>query len=83
MTRSLRPLIVAAIALAVLGVAAILATAAVKHDRHESPSRSAAKSCWKRPLSPRQILLLRRGPLNEAAARRVACGGDLLPSRGG
>jgi len=80
MRKSFRRLTAVAIVLALAGVGAVYGTAAMHSVGHKHAR--VARSCWEQRLTPRRILLLRRGPLNDAAARRVICGGVPPLSRG-
>ena len=74
MTKPLRRLIAVAAILAVTGAGAVYGATAM-HGAGHGHAR-AEGSCWQQRLTPRRILLLRRGPLNDAAARRIICGGE-------
>lgn len=74
MTKHTRLLFAMAVALALIGVAAVSSTGLRDGNGSSPQTATASSACWKHRLSHRQILLLGRGPLTQRAAKELVCG---------
>jgi hypothetical protein len=69
MTKYRRGLLAVALVLALVGLGAVYGTGVRNHSR----SVPASAACGREQLSQRRILLLRRGPLTQTAAKKLLC----------